>query len=66
MRLLLEQVQAGVEIVVLRWGREVGRLVRPQRRPVPMPDLGEFRASVKLRGSALSHDISEARRRSPY
>lgn len=65
-RLLLEQVQAGDEIVVLRRGREVGRLVPPQRRPQPAPDLTEFRASLEMRGPALSKAIREARRRSPY
>jgi len=66
LRLLLDQVQAGDEIVVLRRGIEVGRLVRPQRRIVPLPDLSGLRTSVKLRGRALSHEISEARRSNPY
>jgi antitoxin (DNA-binding transcriptional repressor) of toxin-antitoxin stability system len=66
LRLLLDQVQAGDEIVVLRRGREVGRLTRPGRRIAPLPDLSEFRASVKLRGPALSHEIREARRSHPY
>ena len=66
LRLLLDQVQAGDEIVVLRRGLEVGRLVRAQRRIAPLPDLSEFRASLKLRGSALSREINQARRSSPY
>lgn len=66
LRLLLEQVQAGDEIVVLRRGREVGRLVPPQRRPQPAPDLTEFRASLELGGPALGKTISEARRGSPH
>jgi prevent-host-death family protein len=66
LRLLLDQVQAGDEIVVLRRGLEVGRLVPPQRRIAPLPDLSEFRASMKLRGPALSREINEARRSNPY
>ena len=62
LRLLLEQVQAGDEIVVMRRGVEVGRLVRPQPKVNPLPDLSEFRASVKLRGRPLSREISESRR----
>ena len=65
-RLLLEHVQAGDEIVVLRRGREVGRLVPPPPKLVRAPDLSDFRASLKLRGLALSRDIRAERRRSPY
>lgn len=63
---LLEQVQAGDEVVVLRRGIEVGRLVRPERKTAPLPDLSRLRASVKLRGQAVSQDIREARRSSRY
>lgn len=63
---LLDQVQAGDEVVVLRRGVEVGRLVRPQRRTAPLPDLGGLRASVKLRGRPLGQDILETRRSSRY
>ena len=65
-RHLLEQVQAGDEVVVLRRGVEVGRLVRPERARVPLPDLSGLRASVKVRGRALSEDLTEDRRRSRY
>jgi len=63
---LLDQVQAGDEVVVLRRGVEVGRLVRPERKALPLPDLSRFRASIKLRGKPLSRCIREARRRSRY
>jgi prevent-host-death family protein len=66
LRRLLEQVQAGDEVVVLRRGIEVGRLVRAERKAVPLPDLSGLRASVKLRGRALSQDIREGRRSSRY
>jgi antitoxin (DNA-binding transcriptional repressor) of toxin-antitoxin stability system len=66
LRQLLEQVQAGDEIVVLRRGVEVGRLVRPERTKAPLPDLSGLRASVKLRGRALSEDLMEGRRSSRY
>ena len=66
LRHLLEQVQAGDEVVVLRRGVEVGRLVRPQRTAAPLPDLSGLRASVKLRGRALSEDLTEGRRSSRY
>jgi prevent-host-death family protein len=63
---LLDQVQAGDEVVVLRRGVEVGRLVRPKRKAPPLPDLSSFRASIKLRGKPLSECVREARRSSRY
>ena len=66
LRYLLDQVQRGDEIIVLRRGVEVGRLVRPERTKAPLPDLSGLRASVKLRGRALSEDLTEGRRSSRY
>jgi antitoxin (DNA-binding transcriptional repressor) of toxin-antitoxin stability system len=66
LRRLLDQVQAGDEVVVLRRGVEVGKLVPPDRKTMPLPDLSSLRAAVKLRGQALSRDIREARRSSRY
>jgi prevent-host-death family protein len=66
LRHLLEQVQAGDEVIVLRRGVEVGRLVRPERSKVPLPDLSGLRASVRLRGRALSEDLVAGRRSSRY
>jgi antitoxin (DNA-binding transcriptional repressor) of toxin-antitoxin stability system len=66
LRRMLDQVQAGDEVVVLRRGVEVARLVRPQRKPSPIPDLTGFRATIKIRGQALSESIREARRRSRF
>jgi prevent-host-death family protein len=67
LRHLLEQVQSGDEVIVLRRGVEVGRLVRPERtKAPPLPDLSGLRASVKLRGRALSKDLTEGRRSSRY
>ena len=66
LRRLLDQVQAGDEVVVLRRGVEVGKLVPPDRKTMPLPDLSSLRAAVKLRGRALSRDIREARRSGRY
>lgn len=66
LRRLLDQVQAGDEVVVLRRGVEVGRLVRPERKSPPLPDLSSFRASIKLRGLPLSQDVQKTRRSSRY
>ena len=66
LRRLLDQVRAGDEVVVLRRGAEVARLVRPKRTSPPLIDLSSFRASVKLRGRPLSQDIRDARQSSRY
>ena len=66
LRQLLDDVQAGDEVVVLRRGVAVGRLVRPEREAHPLPDLSRFRASIKVRGKPLSQCIREARRSSRY
>ena len=66
LRRLLDQVRAGDEVIVLRRGVEVGRLVPPERKPVALPDLSGLRAAIKLRGPALSREINAARRRSRY
>jgi antitoxin (DNA-binding transcriptional repressor) of toxin-antitoxin stability system len=65
-RQLLDEVQAGDEVMVLRRGVAVGRLVRPEQKAHPLPDLSHFRASIKLRGKPLSQCIREARRSSRY
>lgn len=66
LRRLLDQVQAGDEIVVLRRGIEVGRLIPPRRKMPPLPDLSGLRASIKLEGRALSREIRDARRGERY
>ena len=66
LRRLLDQVQAGDKVVMTRRGVEVARLVRPQRKPVRLPDLEGFRASVKLRGEPLSRQVINSRRSSRY
>ena len=65
-RRLLDQVGAGEEVIVLRRGIEVGRLTKPKRKNVRLPDLDSFRASIKMSGRPLSQDIIESRRKSRY
>jgi antitoxin (DNA-binding transcriptional repressor) of toxin-antitoxin stability system len=65
-RRLLDQVQAGDEVVVMRRGVEVGMLVRPERKPTRLPDLHALRASVKVTGQPLSREVIEGRRRGRF
>jgi len=66
LRALLERVEAGEEIVILRRGKEVARLVPPAREPCRFPDLTAFRASLALAGEPLSETVIHQRREARY
>jgi len=66
LRQLLDQVQAGDEVVVLRQGVEVARIVAPKRKTTLLPDLKSLRTSIKLRGTTLSQEVQDGRRYGPY
>lgn len=68
LREYLDRAEAGEEIVVLRRGKEVARIVPPRRELAPgrFPDLTEFRKSIKLRGEPVSETIIRMRRESRY
>ena len=63
---LLKQVEKGDEIVVLRRGKQVARLVPFQRKEKRLPNLREFRASIKVRGERLSVTILRGREEERY
>jgi prevent-host-death family protein len=66
LRDLIERVEAGEEVVILRRGKEVARLVPPKREPKRFPDLSEFRASIKLKGEPVSETVIRERRDARY
>jgi prevent-host-death family protein len=68
LREYLDRAEAGEEIVVLRRGKEVARIVPPRRESEPerFPDLTEFRKSIKLRGESVSETIIRMRRETRY
>ncbi len=68
LREYLDRAEAGEEIVVLRRGKEVARIVPPRREEQPgrFPDLTEFRKSIKLRGESASETLIRMRRESRY
>ncbi len=59
---LLKRVAAGEEVVILRRGKAVARLVPPARRRGRLPDLTAFRASLRVKGEPLSETIIAGRR----
>jgi prevent-host-death family protein len=63
---LLKKVEKGDEIVVLRRGKQVARLVPFQRKQQHLPRLGEFRASIKVKGRPLSAAILHDREAERY
>jgi prevent-host-death family protein len=66
LRALLEEVAAGKQVVVLRRGREVARLVPPSASKRKLPDLGPFRRSIRMKGEFLSATVMRSRREGRY
>jgi len=63
---LLKRVEKGDEIVVVRRGKQVARLIPFQRKEKHLPQLREFRASIKIKGKPLSATISHSREEARY
>ncbi len=66
LRAFLERAEAGEEIVVTNRGREVARIVPPQREPQRFPDLTEFRNSIELRGEGVLETLLRMREETRY
>jgi prevent-host-death family protein len=66
LRALIERARAGEEIVILRRGREVARLVPPVPERSRFPDLSAFQASIALAGEPTSETVSHQRRDARY
>jgi len=63
---LLGHVEKGEEIILLRHGKEVARIVPPKEEPKPLPSLKDFRASIRVSGEALSSTIARMRSEERY
>jgi prevent-host-death family protein len=66
LKALLDEVASGREVSVVRRGREVARLVPPDRQGNRLPLLGSFRTSIRLAGEPLSRTVVRARRAARY
>ncbi len=66
LRALLDEVSSGRGVSVVRRGREVARLVPPERRERRLPALGSFRASIRVTGEPMSRAVVRARREARY
>ena len=63
---LIDQAAAGEEIILLRRGREVARLVPPKGSPRKLPSLETFRASIHPQDKPLSSEVISGREKERY
>jgi prevent-host-death family protein len=59
-RAVLERVAAGEEVVLLRHGKPVARLVPPEPAAERLPSMIRLRASIRIAGRPLSAEITGA------
>lgn len=63
---LLDRVEEGNEVVLLRRGKEVARLVPPSGMGKRLPSLRDFRSSIKIKGNTLSETVIQNRQEEHY
>ena len=64
---LLRRVEKGEEVIILRRGKEVARLVPAKgARTRLLPSLKEFRASIRVKGEPLSRTVVRMRGEERY
>ncbi len=59
---LLKSVEVGEEVVILRRGKKVARLVPPLGVGRRLPSLKDFRASILISGEPLSATVLHGRK----
>jgi len=64
---LVRAAERGEAITITRRGKEVARIVPAEQKPLkPLPDLTEFRASIKVKGRSLTEELLAMRREERY
>ncbi|HVR11662.1 MAG TPA: type II toxin-antitoxin system prevent-host-death family antitoxin [Thermoanaerobaculia bacterium] len=66
LRALLDDVAAGEEIVLVRRGKAVARLVPAGDSTQRLPSLADFRHSIQLRGTTLGEELAAVREEERY
>jgi prevent-host-death family protein len=66
LKALLDRVVQGDEVVILRRGKEVARLVAPRKDFRRLPSLEAFRNSIRRKGKPLSAEVVRGRREERY
>jgi prevent-host-death family protein len=64
---IVDAAERGESVVITRRGKQVARIAPIARRATKgLPDLSEFRASVKVKGKPLSQVVADARKAARY
>ena len=64
---LVRAAERGETVTITRRGKEVARIVPAGQKPLkPLPDLTEFRASIKVKGKSLSQTVIDMRNEERY
>ena len=64
---LVDAAEHGQSVVITRRGKNVACLGPVERKPLKgLPDLAEFRASIKIKGKSLSQTVIDARKEARY
>jgi len=64
---LVDAAERGETVVITRRGRKVAEIVAPRStKPKGLPDLSEFRASIKVKGRSLSETLVGMRNMERY
>jgi prevent-host-death family protein len=58
---LLDKVEAGQEIIIKRRGKSVAKIIS-HHNDSKLPNLKEFRASIKIHGKSMSQSVIDARK----
>ena len=66
LKILLDDVAAGEEIVLVRRGKPVARLVPAGDAIQRLPSLADFRHAIELRGTTLGEELAAAREEERY
>ena len=64
--ILLKKVEEGSEIVIVRKGKRVARLIAAEDSIKQLPTLKNFRASVKIKGASFGALVSHGREEARY
>ena len=64
--MLLKHVEEGDEVIILRRGKRVARLLPSQGEGRRLPILKEFRASIRIKGDSLSAVVARERKETRY
>ena len=63
---LLDIVEDGDEVIILRRGKPVARLVSVESKGKGLPDLSDFRSSIRCKGEGLSRVVIQGRKEERY